>query len=136
MTYLSLLHSGVYRDPVYFPGLAAIIRERLFKPARIRSDVRNNKANKDGSTIERLLVVELTTSIFELADCGYAQATATAAGKIETPLTRFGIVQTQVQTFEVTGRAIGFEFHQIGAAIPNLPDYGRTVILNPASRSS
>ncbi len=130
----SLLHSRVYSDPIQFPGLAAIIRKRLFKPARIGSDVRDDKSNKDGSTIQRFLVKELTASIFELSDCGYAQATATAARKIETPLARFGIVQAQVQAFEVTCRTIRGELHQIGAAIPNLSDYGRAFILNPGSR--
>jgi hypothetical protein len=32
---------------------------------------------------------------------------------------RLGIVKTQVQTLDVTCRAIDLEFHQISAAIPN-----------------
>src|ERR1700730_2788717 len=76
------LHPCVYRDPVYFPGLAPIIRERLFKTARIRSDVRNNKSNKDGSTIECFLVEELPASIFELPYRGLAHGTAAAVGEI------------------------------------------------------
>jgi len=46
-----IFHPCVYRDPVYFPGLAAIIRECLLKTARIRGDFRDNKSNKDGSAI-------------------------------------------------------------------------------------
>ena len=55
-------------------------------------DVGNHKSNQDGPAIERLLVEELTASVFEFADSGLAQATAFAVGEIETPLTRFRIV--------------------------------------------
>lgn len=34
-----LFHTCVYRDPIYFPGFAAIIRERLLKTARRWRDV-------------------------------------------------------------------------------------------------
>jgi len=88
----SFFHPGVGRDPVYFPGLASIIRECLFKTARIRSDVRNNKSNKDGSAIECFLTEELAASIFELANSGLAHGAAAAVGKIEAPLAGLGIV--------------------------------------------
>src|SRR5260370_37222804 len=81
-----IFHPCVRRDPVHFPSLASIIRERLFKMARIRSDVRNNKSNKDGSAIQCFLVAKLATSSPEIADRGLAQCTAVAVGKIEAPL--------------------------------------------------
>ena len=34
-----IFHTRVDRDPVYLPRLSSIIRERLFKTARCRSDV-------------------------------------------------------------------------------------------------
>jgi hypothetical protein len=44
----------------------------LFKTARIRSAVRNHKSNKDGASVERLLIEELSASILEPADRGLA----------------------------------------------------------------
>ena len=82
----------IRRDPVHFPGLAAIIRESLFKAARSRRDVRDDKAHKDGPAVERFLVEKLAASILELTDRGWAQGTASAVGEIEAPLAGFGIV--------------------------------------------
>ena len=72
----------IYHDPVYFPGLAPIIRERLFKTAGSWGDVRNNKSNQDGAAIERILVEELSSSIFELADRWWVQGAFVDVGKI------------------------------------------------------
>src|SRR5260370_38949662 len=58
-----IFHPRVRRDPVHFPSFDSIIRERLFKIARIRSDVRNNKSNKDGSAMHGFLVEKLAKSI-------------------------------------------------------------------------
>src|SRR6266849_4312763 len=99
--------------------------------ARIRSDVRYDKSNIDGSTTKCFLVEKLAASILELADRGLAQGTVVAVGKIEAPLVGLGIVEMQVQTFEVPFRAIGLEFYQIGAAIPDLADDGSTLIFDP-----
>src|SRR5437870_7619957 len=88
----SFFHPRVFRDPVYFPGPPSIIRECLFKTARIRSDVRNYKSDKDGSAIECFLTEELTAPIFELPDRGLGEGAAVAVGKIEAPLVGLGIV--------------------------------------------
>jgi hypothetical protein len=40
-------HPCLVSDPVDFPGLAPIIRERLLKVGRIRGDIRPNKSNQD-----------------------------------------------------------------------------------------
>src|ERR1041384_3043764 len=48
-------HTRVGRDPVGFPGLAAIVRKRLFEAAGIGGDVRNDKADINGAAIERFL---------------------------------------------------------------------------------
>ena len=87
-----VFHPCICRNPVYFPRLASIIRECLFKTARIWRDVRDNEANKDGSTIKGFLIVKLAAPIFEFADCGLAQGTTDAVGKIEAPLAGFRIV--------------------------------------------
>ena len=71
----------------------------------------------------------------ELPDRGLAQGATPAVGKIQAPLVRLGVVQTEVQTFEVTCRAVGHELHQIGAAIPNFSDYGDALIFDPGSRA-
>src|SRR5260370_26650006 len=81
-----IFHPCVRRDPVHFPSLASIIRERLFKMARIRSDVRNNNSNKDGSAIQCFRFEKLDTSMPEVAHPGLAQGTTVPAGKITAPL--------------------------------------------------
>jgi hypothetical protein len=131
-----IVRPGVYRDPVHFPILTSILREGLFKAARIRSDVRDNKSNKDGPAIQWFLIVKLTASIFEFADGGLAQDAAIAICKIEAPLVGFGIVQAQVQTLEVTCWAIRHELHQIAAAIPNFADHAGAIIFDPGRRPS
>src|SRR5258708_15639873 len=81
-----ILDPYVCRDPVHFPSLAAVIRERLFKPARIRSDVRDNKSNKDGPAIQCFLIEKFAPTILEFTDRGLTHRTAFAVGKIEAPL--------------------------------------------------
>src|SRR5438552_12667178 len=85
-------HACVGRNPVHFPSLASIVREGLFKTARIRSDVRDNKTNIDASAIKCFLVEKFATSIPEVADRGLAQGTVVAVGKIEAPLVGLRIV--------------------------------------------
>jgi hypothetical protein len=63
-----VFHPRVYRDPVYFPSLAPVIGKRLFKTARIRSDIRDDKSNKDGPPIECFLAIKLAAPILEFAD--------------------------------------------------------------------
>src|SRR5207253_704860 len=108
-----------------------IIRECLFEAARGRSYLRYNKSNQDGPAVKRLLVVKLAAPILELADGRLAQRARTAVGKIEAPLVGLGIIETQIQSLEVAGRAIGLEFKQIGAAIPNFADNAGSLALDP-----
>jgi len=128
-----IVHACVGRDPVYFPSLASIIRECLFKAARIRSDIRHDKSNVDGSAIQWFLIEKLAASILEPADRGLSHGSVVAVRKIEAPLVGLGIVQTQAQTFEMTSWAFGCELQQIGAAIPHLADDGGTLHFDPGS---
>src|SRR5918998_4645816 len=66
----SIFHPRVRRDPVDFPGLAPVVRERLLEPDGIGRDVRDDEANKNGPAVKRLLVVELAAAVLELADRG------------------------------------------------------------------
>src|SRR5207248_5285917 len=65
-----VFHSCVGCDPVYFPSFSAVIRKRLFKTTRGRGDVRNNESDKNHSPIQRFLIEELPTSIFEFPNRG------------------------------------------------------------------
>jgi len=98
---------------------------------RIRSDVGDDKSNKNGATMQHFPVEKLAAAIFESANRGLAQGTAAAVGKIETPLMGLRIVQPQGQRFYVTFRAIDLEHQQIGSAIPDLSDEGSTFIFGP-----
>src|SRR5215467_9030286 len=122
-------------NPVDFPCLAAIFGERLFKMSGISCDVRPNVANQDSSTVKGLLIEKFTAPILELSYRGLAQDTILAVGPIETPLVRLGIVQTKGQTFDVAGRAVGFELLELCAAIPHLSGDRSAVKFDPRSGS-
>jgi hypothetical protein len=122
-----IVHPCVGCDPVHFPSLASIGGKSLFKPARSRRDVRYNKSDEDGSAIESFPVVKLATSLLKFADRRWAEGTVATAGKIKAPLMGLRIIEPQVHTFKVTLRAIGVEFDQIRAAVPNLADDGSSV---------
>lgn len=84
--------SSVYRDPVHFPRLTAIVRKRLFEAARIRRNVRYDKPNEDGTAIQCFLIEKLTASILKLANRGYTQSADGAVGEVQTPLAGFGVI--------------------------------------------
>src|SRR5260370_12123318 len=89
-----IFHPCLVRDPVDFPGLAPIIRERLLKVSRIRGDVRPNKSNQDGSAIGAgwFRVEKLPPSILQFADLCRPHDTSLAGGQVEAPLVGLGIV--------------------------------------------
>jgi hypothetical protein len=64
-----IFHPRVDGDPVRFPSFASIVREGLFKTARIRSTARYHESNIDGPAIQCFLAEKLAESILELADC-------------------------------------------------------------------
>src|SRR5258708_4272542 len=92
-----IFHPCLVRNPVDFPGFAAIIRERLFKVGGIRGDVRPNKSNQDGSAIRAgwFCVEKLAASILEFADRGRAHGTAVAGGRLEPPRMGLWLVKRQ-----------------------------------------
>src|SRR5580700_516280 len=100
--------------------------------ARSGSNVRPDISDKDIPAIKRLCIVKFAAAVFEFANCWDAQSTSLAAGVIKTPLVRLGVVKAERKVFDMTGGgAISFEFHQIGAAIPDLADDRSTVKINP-----
>jgi hypothetical protein len=131
-----IVYPCVRRNPVHFPSLASIVGEGLFETAGIWSDIRDKKTNKDRSAIEYFLVQELAVSILEFADCGLAQGTAVAAGKIETPLVGLAIVQAQGESFDVTFGTINVEFHHVDVAVPHFSHDSPTVVFDPGSGAS
>src|SRR5690606_1767478 len=66
-------------DPVDLPTLAAILRERLLEPHRIRIDRRNHKPHQHRPSLVLLLVVELPNPTLEAADRRRRQRPAAAA---------------------------------------------------------
>jgi len=132
---LPSLHARVRHNPVCFPGLSAVIRECLFKVTRVLGNAGPYTSNKDCSSIECLLVEEFAAPVLELADRGDTQRTGFTVSEIQAPLVGLWIIQPQIKTFDVTRRAVGFEFHQISAAIPNLANNGSASISGPNMRT-
>src|ERR1035438_2534128 len=120
------------RNPIHFPSLASIIRERLLKVGRIRGCVRPNESNKNRFVIQCVLAEKLAVPVLELASLGCDHGSVLAVGPVKAPLVSLGIVQTEGQTFDVAGgRAIGFELLDLSAAIPDLSGNGRAVKFDP-----
>src|SRR5438477_8627829 len=126
-----VLDTGVRRNPVHFPRLATVVRERLLEAARVRRDVGDQEAHVDGPAIERLLVIELTAPVLELAGHRLTHGARADVREIEAPLAGFGIVESQAHAFEMAGRPIGHELHQIGPAVRDAAHRARAVVLDP-----
>jgi len=60
-----------------------------------RADFGNYKANQYGAGPKSFLVDEFSTAIMELANRRCSDSSAGAAGEVQAPLMRFGIVKTQ-----------------------------------------
>src|SRR5262249_8592051 len=78
--------------PIRFPSLASIIRERLFKPTRIRRDGGKTISGENDSPIELFLIEKFATTILESADHRLVEHAVAAIRPIQTPLVRVGIV--------------------------------------------
>src|SRR6202012_942450 len=79
------LDAGVHRNPVDFPGLAAVVREGLLEAARIGGNVRPDVPYQDAPAVDRLLVEELAAAVLEFAYGGNAQAAAVGIGRVQAP---------------------------------------------------
>ncbi len=119
-----VFHPNVVRNPVDFPRLATIVRKRLLEMARIGRDLGDDESNKDGTTIQSLLIEEFATPVGKPADGRLCERSAGAVGEVETPLMRLRIVQTEVESFEVTRRPVSDELDEIGAPVP-YPSHNR-----------
>ncbi len=124
-------YSRVDRDPVHFPGLAAVFGESLFETTGIRFDVGNDKADQDRPSVKGFLVIKFAATILERADGRRTHAAGRAAGKVETPLVRLRIVEPQTQGLDVSSRAFHVELHEVRPPVPYFPDFGRSPVFHP-----
>src|SRR5258708_34931796 len=81
--------------PIDLPGLAAVRRERLFVPARIRGGVEERELHENRVIVVRLLVVEFAATAGEGANVGHTEGALAAAREVEAPLARLGVVEAQ-----------------------------------------
>src|ERR1700722_9456761 len=129
-------HSRLVRNPIHFPGLPAILWKRLLKMRHLRVSLRPNKSNNNHSAVQCVLRVELTRSILEPSDLRRNEQAVLAGGPCEVPLVGFRIVGAQREPLDVPGsRAIGLEFLDLRASIPNLPRHRSAVELHPRVRT-
>src|SRR5437762_13129787 len=106
-------YSRVDRDPVHFPGLAAVFGESLFETTGIRFDVGNDKADQDRPSVTGFLVIKFAATILECADGWRTPAAGRAAGLVETALVRVGLVEPQTLGLDVSSRALHVERHEV-----------------------
>lgn len=127
-----ILHSRLVCDPVHFPRLTTIFGERLFEVGGVLGHFRPDVANEDHSAVEGVLGEEFTASVLELADIGRAAQTSLfAVGPVQAPLAGFRVIKTKSQTFNMSSRAVAFEFLDLGFAIPELARDGGSVEFDP-----
>src|SRR5262249_31165048 len=112
-----------------------VIGERLFKSARVRSDVGNDESDEDRAAVQRFLIEKLASSVLEFTERRLAQGPAAGAGKIQTPLPGLRIVQTDAHAFEVTRGPVAHKYDQVSPPAPDFADHGRAFIVDPGSRS-
>jgi transposase len=90
------LRARKFTDPIDFPGLAAIGRERLLHPGRTRRNVQPDVADKNHPTFKVLLVKKLALIASELTDdWRKAELTLVEIEQIDAPLTGFRPVKPQ-----------------------------------------
>ena len=79
--------------PIRFPILSSVVRERLFKTTRVRLDIGETVAIKNGSSLKFFLIVEVALTADELANHGLAYDSVSAASPVQAPLTRLKVVK-------------------------------------------
>src|SRR5271168_57909 len=124
LTTRGVAHPRLIRNPVHFPRLPSILRERLFKVSRIRRYLRPEESHIDRSALPKFLIVKLTAGVCELAhhrQNGLPQRRILAVRPIDAPLMSLRIISAQSEAFDMSRRTIGFELLKIGPAIPDLP---------------
>jgi len=130
-----IFHPYVCRNPVHFPSLAAVVRGRPVRNARIRSDVRDDKPNIDGSALNVSWSKKLAAAIFEVANRGWLRVPSLLFEKLDST---DGIADCIDAGSDLRNDLRG---HRPQAptncpAIPNRADDGRAVIFDPGSRAS
>src|ERR1700722_2919643 len=124
----------IISDPIEFPRLAAVIREKLLEVTGSRADLDDHKAHKNGSVSKGFLVDEFSAAIMEFTHRRCARRSDGAVGEVQAPLIGFWVVQTQREGFNVTLLTLDFQLNEIRATIPDLPDRCGPVILGPRRR--
>src|SRR5579862_282207 len=131
-----LARSGLVRNPIHFPSLPAVVRKRLLKMRHLRVRLRPDKSNDNHPAVQCVLRVELPSSILEPPDLWRNKQAVLAIRPCEVPLVRFGIVGAQREPLDVPGSgAVGLEFLDLRASIPNLPRHGSAIELHPLIRT-
>ena len=121
-------------NPVRLPRFASIGRKRLFKIARILRDVGPAEPDKDRSSLEELLVVELAHAVLVLANHGILQRRCCGVCPMQAPLMRMRVVEPQRQPFNVPCRTVRLQLVEVGAATPHLSGHVMRFEIHPLVR--
>src|SRR5215469_10749326 len=88
----SRLDPNVLIGPVGFPGLAAIVRKRLFGLCGVVRDFPYRKSHPDVAPVDLLLIIEVAASILALSNPGYfSKHTNVRSGEVEIPFAGIGV---------------------------------------------
>src|ERR1700743_2294142 len=89
------------RDPIHFPSLAAVVRERLLK-VWSRRHIRPPKPNQNRLVIDGIHREKLADAILELAHLRLIQHADLLVRPVEPPLMRLGIVRSKREPIELS----------------------------------
>src|SRR5580693_4382157 len=121
-------------NPIDFPGLAAVRRERLLHVRRLGRNIEPDIAHKNGASFVFLLIEKLTAIPGKASDHGrQTKSPLVEIDEIDAPLMRSGIVEAQRLCFDVKLliSAGHVELFEVRVAVEKLLVVRDSVVLDP-----
>src|ERR1051326_2620640 len=100
-------------DPVRLPCLATIFGKRLLRSPLVRGGSHEQKPHQDHLSVERFLIIELSSPALEISKHRSVQRPACYVREIQAPLMRLRIVQSQREKLDVLSIAIDLDLRQV-----------------------
>ena len=131
---MSLLLSRKLANPIYFPGLPTIRRERLLHARRLGRDVEPEIAHQNGSAFEVFLIEKLAAIAGKLARYRrQAKSPVINVDQIDAPLTGCGVVESERLRLnaEFLVGASDIELFEVRIAVEEFLVVRDTIVLDP-----
>ena len=104
------------------PGFAAIVGVGLFVAMGVGGADGPFAADENGFVVEGVGGVEVAAAVCELADHWRVERGRFAVDEALAPLMGLRVVEEEAHAFPASGWAVGFDFFELCAAVPDLAD--------------